>query len=65
MNSRYLCIRENEYRKTTKMITQLVTKGKEKRDDKIKITRLTKANIVNTGLMTTSERLAKAYSINL
>ncbi|WP_158597071.1 hypothetical protein [Aquimarina sp. BL5] len=47
------------------MITQLVTKGKEKRDDKIKITRLTKANIVNTGLMTTSERLAKAYSINL
>ncbi|WP_299222522.1 hypothetical protein [uncultured Aquimarina sp.] len=47
------------------MITQLITKGEEKRNDKIKITRLREINIVNTGLITTSERLAKAYSMNL
>ncbi|WP_298539915.1 hypothetical protein [uncultured Aquimarina sp.] len=47
------------------MISQLITQGEEKRDDKIQITRLRETNIVNTGLKTTSERLAKAYSINL
>ncbi|MFD2562294.1 hypothetical protein [Aquimarina rubra] len=47
------------------MITQLITKGEEVREDKIEITRLKEINLVNLGLKHSSERLAKAYSMKL
>ncbi|WP_299436358.1 hypothetical protein [uncultured Aquimarina sp.] len=47
------------------MITELITKGEDKRDNKIEITRLKEMNIVNNGLLKTSKKLAKAYNINI
>ncbi len=65
MNHLYLYPRENECLKLFIMITKLIIKGEETRDKKITVTRLKEANIVNTGLLEDSERLAKAYSMNL
>ncbi|WP_219009892.1 hypothetical protein [Aquimarina litoralis] len=47
------------------MMRSLMQKRNTKREEKIKITRLTEMNIVNNEFLKSSEKLAKAHTIHI